>query len=298
VLVSGRQDAPPRSYLFKQAPFSKRARGGLVANQKPLWPPNGVRLFTGRAFGLRALVTNDDGVGSGGLRRLALVAVSAGLEIVVAAPSEDQSGRGTSLTAENLGLPTWAERIELVGLEDVTSYAVAATPSTIVLAACGGAFGPPPDLVLSGINGGNNVGDSVIHSATVGAALTAATLGLACLAVSAPGPHNWESAAWAAGRLLAHADRFPRGQALSLNAPDLPPEEVLGLRFAHLAPRTAHPAKVQEGTAGRLTLEAAGSEYIDEPGSDISLLRAGWATVSALQVSCKTSPALDGVVLR
>ena len=119
----------------------------------------------------RALVTNDDGIDSPGLHALAAAARDAGLDVIVAAPAEESSGAGASLTAVRREGRTVVTRRELPGLPGVPAWAVDAQPGHIVVAALNGWFDPAPDVVLSGINHGANVGRAVLHSGTVGAAL-------------------------------------------------------------------------------------------------------------------------------
>lgn len=133
---------------------------------------------------LRILITNDDGIGSPGIRRLAAAFAGPGHDVVVAAPAEESSGSSASLAAvEDEGRIVVARRA-LDGLPDVPGYAVAASPGFIALLATRGAFGPVPDVVLSGINRGANAGLAVLHSGTVGAAFTAAAAGCRAMAVS------------------------------------------------------------------------------------------------------------------
>ena len=121
--------------------------------------------------------------------------------------------------------------------------AIERPPATAVYLACLGAFGERPDIVASGINPGANTGHLILHSGTVGAALTAAGLGVPALAVSikwSETGYHWETAAdiavpaldWAAAGTAA--DGTPR--LLNLNVPNRPLDEVLGVREATLAP--------------------------------------------------------------
>src|SRR3954469_21966815 len=114
---------------------------------------------------MRVLVTNDDGIDSVGLHRLARVAVGAGWDVVVAPPDQEYSGSSASLTA----LPALADggrllvherRIPDLGAERV--LAVEATPGFIVFACARGAFGERPDLILSVINRGPNTGTAIL----------------------------------------------------------------------------------------------------------------------------------------
>ncbi|MDQ1537680.1 MAG: 5/3-nucleotidase, partial [Actinomycetota bacterium] len=154
---------------------------------------------------MRALVTNDDGIESVGLRVLAAAGVQAGLEVVVAAPSSEYSGSSAALTAFESGGHLILDDVELDGLVVRRSVAVDASPAYITMAAVAGTFGPPPELVLSGINRGPNTGQSILHSGTVGAALTASTHGCPGIAFSlaAAQPTEFATAAAVAGRVLA-----------------------------------------------------------------------------------------------
>src|SRR5690606_33742122 len=127
--------------------------------------------------GVLALITNDDGIDATGLRVLADCAIHAGLEVVVAAPSWDSSGAGASLTAVEDDGRVVLREAELAGVTG-RCISIDAAPAFIVRSAMSGAFGARPDVVLSGVNHGPNTGHAVLHSGTVGAALTAATHGV------------------------------------------------------------------------------------------------------------------------
>jgi len=123
---------------------------------------------------MRALITHDDGIDSTGLRMLAQVAVAAGLKVTVAAPDGERSGTSAAMSGLAAGGRLLVADRSLDGLEDVATVAVQASPAMIVFVGTRGAFGPPPDIVLAGINRGPNIGRAILHSGTVGAALTAA----------------------------------------------------------------------------------------------------------------------------
>ena len=139
-------------------------------------------------------MTNDDGVGRAGLGRpdqgprgLGRGVAAAGgprHEIVVVAPSSNYSGAGAAVGSVTDGTTIPYRRATVEGAEEVEAYGLDASPALSVIAGALGAVGPKPDLVLSGINHGVNVGRSVLHSGTVGAALTASQLGISALAVS------------------------------------------------------------------------------------------------------------------
>jgi 5'-nucleotidase len=133
---------------------------------------------------MKVLVTNDDGIDAPGLHALAQALVADGRDVVVVAPARDMSGSGAAIGQVHLDQSIDARRVELPGLGGVPAYAVDGAPGLCVLAARLGGFGDPPDVVMSGINPGCNTGRAVLHSGTVGAALTAANFGVRGLAVS------------------------------------------------------------------------------------------------------------------
>jgi len=133
---------------------------------------------------MKVLVTNDDGIDAPGLHALARALVADGRDVVVVAPARDMSGSGAAIGQVHLDQSIDARRVELPGLEGVPAYALDGAPGLCVLAARLGGFGDPPDVVMSGINPGCNTGRAVLHSGTVGAALTAANFGVRGLAVS------------------------------------------------------------------------------------------------------------------
>ena len=140
------------------------------------------------------------------------------------------------------------EAVAPPGLEGITAFAADALPALIVMMACLGAFGPAPDFVASGINPGRNVGRAVLHSGTVGAALTCVHFGLRGLATSiwassAPLAHeprgdahtHFESAAALAVSFAAYLEGAPARTVFNLNVPDLALGEIRGVRRAGLS---------------------------------------------------------------
>src|SRR4051794_10152389 len=129
------------------------------------------------------------------------------------------------------------EEIVLEGL-GVPCVGLDGPPALAVMAARLGAFGDPPDIVVSGINPGCNTGRSVLHSGTVGAALTAANFGVSGLAVSLDisDPMHWDTAAQLAVLALRWLAAAPARTVLNLNVPARPLGKVAGVRQARLAP--------------------------------------------------------------
>jgi 5'-nucleotidase len=256
---------------------------------------------------MRVLVTNDDGIAAPGLRHLARAAVDHGCDVVVAAPDAEASGVSAALTAVAEEGRVVVERHDLAGLTGTPAFGVAASPAYIVVLAGLGAFGPPPDLVLSGINRGANAGHAVLHSGTVGAALTAAAGGRSAMAVSldvltpaaasaARGgaalaaldtvddeARHWATAAELAGRLRPQLVRAPAGTVLNLNVPDVAPGKMAGLRRGTLARFGQVQVAIAEAGEGfvRTSVEETGAR--DEEGTDLALLADGFASVTPIR---------------
>jgi len=234
---------------------------------------------------VRALVTNDDGIHSPGLHHLARVAVDAGLEVVVAAPMTESSGASASLVATRTDGHMNLHEIELPGLA-IRCLGVEATPAYLTWAALRGAFGGMPDLVLSGINKGPNTGNAVLHSGTVGAALTASSHGVTALAVSMSSrdPDNWDTASWVAQQAVSWLQATPRGPVvLNVNVPDVPMADLTGIAQAPLATFGAVQADIAEVGEGFLILTFSDVDVHQEPDSDAAMQAGGWATVTALR---------------
>jgi 5'-nucleotidase len=198
---------------------------------------------------VRILVTNDDGVAAPGLAALATSLVSwaeacgadgpgTAHEVVVVAPSTNYSGAGAAVGSVTDGTTITYHRAFVEGAERVEAYGLDASPALSVIAGALGAVGAKPDLVLSGINHGANVGRSVLHSGTVGAALTASQLGIRSMAVSmrAGGSTQlWRSAAELAVALVPVLAAAPARTVLNLNVPALPLAAIRGVRWARVS---------------------------------------------------------------
>jgi 5'-nucleotidase len=261
---------------------------------------------------MRVLITNDDGVRAPGIRHLARAVSAAGYEVVVAAPRVEASGSSAALTAV-------AEDGRVVVEKHDLGYGVAASPAYIVVLANLGAFGDPPDLVLSGINRGANAGHAVLHSGTVGAVLTAAASGRSGLAVSldvltsaakAVGSsrreatragassggaaiaaidamddeaRHWSTAADVAVKLLPQLAESPAGTVFNLNVPDVEPDGLAGLRRGSLASFGQVQVAIAESGEGfvRTSVEETGAR--SEPGTDLALLADGYASVTPIR---------------
>lgn len=229
---------------------------------------------------MRILVTNDDGVEAPGLRALARALAAAGHDVFVVAPDGERSGAGAGIGWLHRSGPIQRLEVEWPELPDVAVHGIATLPAPAVYAGVLGAFGPPPDLVASGINRGLNTGHLVLHSGTVGAALTAAVLSRPAIAVSLAwgDEEHWGTAAALAAAAVPWV--AASGQVLTLNVPNVALGEVRGVRPARLAPFAEqwHP----ELTPSELVLNYEHHVGDPDPDTDVGVVRAGAAAVTVL----------------
>jgi 5'-nucleotidase len=162
-------------------------------------------------------------------------------------------------------------------------------PAFIVRAALYGAFGAPPDLVLSGINRGPNTGKAVLHSGTVGAALTAATFGRRALAISAElsDPPDWAAASEVAHWAIDWLVDAPDPTVLNVNVPALPPKDLKGACPARLAFVGTVQANVTDVDRGFVPVTFSDVDPTPQPGTDAALLADGYVPVTALRPVCE-----------
>ena len=237
---------------------------------------------------MRILVTNDDGIESAGIHALAQHLTTMG-DVTVFAPSGEHSGAGAAIGHLADGIATVA-RVERREMPDVAQiYHFDGPPALASLLACKGLFGEVPDVVVSGINPGWNVGHAVHFSGTVGACITASVFGIPAVAVSqhtvgGPGM-QWQTAAQAA------ADQVPRamrdGSVLNVNVPNIAVADVKGVLETGLAdriPYSAHSLSLNELGSDEFQVAYETHGPFDGPaGTDTHAVEAGYISVTALQ---------------
>jgi 5'-nucleotidase len=242
---------------------------------------------------VRVLVTNDDGIDAEGLHVLARSLVGAGHDVVVAAPTTDASGSGAALGVFHADSHIDVKRVEIPEC-DAPAWGVAGPPALCTLAARLGAFGAAPEIVVSGINAGLNTGRAILHSGTVGAALTAQNFGAKGLAVSveAEEPWRWDTAATITLEVLDLLIDAPPRSVLNVNVPALARDELLGVRWARLAAFGAVRAAIGEvQTDGTLQIELRATNEDLPPDTDTALCEAGYATLTTLVGIAESWPA-------
>ncbi|MEB2188098.1 5'/3'-nucleotidase SurE [Xanthomonas campestris] len=244
---------------------------------------------------MRVLVSNDDGVDAPGIQILAEALRRAGHEVMVVAPDRDRSGASNSLT---LDVPIRTRRI------DAQTCAVAGTPTDCVHLALTGMLDYDPDIVVSGINNSANLGDDVIYSGTVSAAMEGRFLGLPAVAVSLVTQNHearhFETAARAAVEIVARlkADPLPADTILNVNVPDLAWADVLGFEVTRLGNRhRSEPCVPQSDPRGRTVywIGPAGPEQDAGAGTDFHAVRTGHISITPIHVDLTRYQALDTV---
>ncbi|MDH3561476.1 MAG: 5'/3'-nucleotidase SurE [Gammaproteobacteria bacterium] len=241
---------------------------------------------------MRILISNDDGYQSAGIRILADT-LSEVAEVTVVAPDRDRSGASNSLTLDS---PIRARQAD-----NGFTY-VDGTPTDCVHLAITGLLDEEPDMVVAGINAGANLGDDVLYSGTVAAAMEGRFLGLPAIAVSLVSERyaHFETAARVTldlvRRLLSNS--LPADTILNVNVPDLPLEKLAGMQATRLGHRHKSEAVVQmQDPRGRPVywVGPAGSEQDAGPGTDFFAVRTGYVSVTPLDVDLTRYKALEGL---
>lgn len=241
---------------------------------------------------MHILVSNDDGYQAPGLAELAR-ALAQVARVTVVAPDRDRSGASNSLTLDR----------PLRATPQPSGFiAVNGTPTDCVHVAITGLMEEEPDMVISGINLGANLGDDVLYSGTVAAAMEGRFLGLPAMAVSLTSfeGRHFETAARAAMLLLARmqAQPLPSDTILNVNVPDIPWEQVRGFRSTRLGYRHKSESVVRGmDPRGRpiYWIGPAGPEADAGPGTDFHAIAQGYIAVTPLQVDLTRHKALDTV---
>jgi 5'-nucleotidase len=238
---------------------------------------------------MRILVSNDDGYFSPGIALLAGKLSALG-EVTVVAPERDRSGASNSLTLDR---PLTVRRAAN-GFRYVNG-----TPTDCVHLALTGLIDPLPDIVVSGINFGANMGDDTIYSGTVAAATEGYLFGIPSFAVSLVGKagKHFDTAAAVAVELVERATRLPFTVPvlLNINVPDIPLAELGGIDTTRLGRRhKAEPVVKMQTPRGETGywIGAAGDAQDAGPGTDFHAVAAGRVSVTPLQVDLTQHPQL------
>ena len=250
-----------------------------------------------RAHGMRPLIvlTNDDGVTSPGLVVLRQALDPLG-EVRIVAPDQDRSGSARSITMRS---PLWVEEVELS--DGSLAYATDGTPVDCVRMAALGLLDRPPDLIVSGINLGGNLGDDITYSGTVAAALEGIMLGIPAIALSAEAYHpayDLTVPARFARMLVSTAllKGLPPKTLLNVNCPDLAWEDLRGTRLTLLGKRIyGDKVEHRETRGNRRGYHIYNDElsYHREPGTDFEAVSEGYVSITPLHFDLMSHDALE-----
>jgi 5'-nucleotidase len=244
-------------------------------------------------MGMHLLISNDDGITARGIQVLSERMKALG-KVTIVAPDQNRSGASNSLTLES------PVRIRETGER---TFSVSGTPTDCVHIALTGLLRKDPDMVVSGINAGANLGDDVIYSGTVAAAMEGRFLGLPAIAVSLvfeDRPRHYSTAAETVALLIKRLrkDPLPADTILNVNVPDLPWKDIRGFEVTRLGRRhRAEPVVKMTDPRGRpmYWIGPAGPGQDAGPGTDFDAIRRGFVSITPIHVDLTRYQALEQV---
>jgi 5'-nucleotidase len=262
---------------------------------------------------MNLLISNDDGIFALGIRTLANTLAAAGHQVMVVCPDRERSATGHGLTIHD---PIRVEAIETVFHPTVRAWACSGTPSDCVKLALGGLMDYPPDMVLSGINHGSNLGTDVLYSGTVSAAMEGLIEGIPSVAFSLASfsTQDFQPAADFAQTLVARIANqpLPSAMLLNVNIPAVRQQDITGVAltrqgirryFDTFEKRVDPRGKTYYWLAGELIEEISepdkiatmtgvpdlNLEWANRTMTDVQAIRQNYITVTPLQynLTCK-----------
>jgi len=246
-----------------------------------------------RSIGMRLLLSNDDGCYAPGLTVLRRALTQHYPDTVTVAPDRNHSGASNSLTLDR-PIRARPERDAL--------YCVDGTPTDCVHLAITGLLEDEPDMVISGINEGGNLGDDVLYSGTVAAATEGRSLGYPAIAISLAGdaPTHYETAARVAVVMVERLQTQPLNGAtiLNINVPDRPWDELAGFAATRLGNRhRAEGVICSEDPRGRpiYWIGSVGNELDAGPGTDFNAVANGLVSITPIHIDLTRHASLDAV---
>ena len=241
---------------------------------------------------MHLLLSNDDGIHASGLEQLAAALAPLG-KISVVAPNRNRSAASNSLTLER---PIRAQKVKN------NWYSVDGTPTDCVHLAITGLLDDEPDIVVSGINAGANLGDDVIYSGTVAAAIEGRFLGLPAVAISSTSfqPKFMEDAALVSHSLVSNLAKttLPNDVIININIPDVSKDEIMGIQTTRLGNRhKAEPVIEDKDPRGKpiYWVGAAGPEQDAGIGTDFYAVNNNYISVSPMHLDLTHYKAMEDV---
>ncbi len=227
---------------------------------------------------MNILLSNDDGIHAEGIQTLA-AALREIADVIIVAPDRNRSAASSSLTL--------VEPLRPLHLPN-GDYCINGTPADCVHLALNGFLSGRMDLVVSGINAGANLGDDLIYSGTVAAALEGRHLGLPAIAVSLDGRQHYETAARVVCDLIPklHGQLLSSREIININVPDIPYEQLKGIKVCHLGYRAAaaEVIKQQDPRGDHIYwIGPSGLPEYDSEGTDFHAVANGYVSITPIQ---------------
>ncbi|MBW4698623.1 MAG: 5'/3'-nucleotidase SurE [Aphanocapsa lilacina HA4352-LM1] len=245
---------------------------------------------------MRILVSNDDGILAQGIRTLANTLHRAGHTVTVVCPDRERSATGHALTMHK---PLRAEAVENLFEPGLAAWAINGTPSDSVKLGLDALLGERPDLVVSGINCGANLGSDVLYSGTVSAAMEGTIEGLPSIAVSLASRSrcDFQPAADFLVRFVRALEVQPLPEAflLNVNVPALPESEILGARVCRLGMRRYRDQFVKRVDPRGVNYYWLAGEVIESeeaPDSDVVAVGEGCIAITPLKYDLTYEPGI------
>jgi 5'-nucleotidase len=236
---------------------------------------------------MRILITNDDGLYAQGIHAIAKE-LSSKHTVTIIAPEGQRSACGHAIT---MHMPLFLKKIDIDGLIGIECYMTNGTPADCVKLGIGKVMAQPPDIVVSGINNGKNIGTDVLYSGTVSGALEGAILGMRSFALSIDSdtPKYYHDAARLFSTLLDTMDmmKYPLDRVLNINFPDKQINDIKGIVAAHQGitrytgefSERSHPrGYTYYWLSGELDVQCKNA-----PDTDVKLLSEGYAVITPLK---------------
>ncbi|MBN2646492.1 MAG: 5'/3'-nucleotidase SurE [Thiotrichales bacterium] len=249
---------------------------------------------------MKILISNDDGYFAPGIQTLfASLKAHPFIEtLTLIAPDRNRSAASNSLTLVN---PLRTTLVSADSEQKIAQYSVNGTPTDCVHLAINGALGFQPDMVISGINAGANMGDDVLYSGTVAAATEGRFLGKPSLAISLCGSQHFASAAH---YFLQLFDALPQmnlaaDTILNINVPDLPIDQIKGFKVTRLGRRHASEPVVSQLDPRGLPIfwiGPAGAAADASEGTDFHAVEQGYVSITPLKIDLTNYAAMKALI--
>ncbi|MDD3014778.1 MAG: 5'/3'-nucleotidase SurE [Candidatus Gastranaerophilales bacterium] len=227
---------------------------------------------------MRILISNDDGINAKGIRTLA-ECLAFEHDVFVVAPDRERSAAGHALTLHD---PLRIEEVDM-GIDVARAWATSGTPGDCIKLGISAILDEPPDLIISGINHGPNLGTDVLYSGTVNAAMEGAVLGFSSIAISlaSNGNHHNADFIYAANFILRFIPKikeisFPKKTILNINIPSIASDDIGGIQITQLGTRMyTDTYEKRTDPRGRTYYWLAGEilDSADDEGTDITAVK-------------------------